>query len=89
MGWISVFGIHEIFATLPPGGLILLASGGLCYTLGVLFFLWDSLPYNHLVWHFFVLGGSVSHYFAVFFYVLPVEGESGFCATGLLRLLLA
>jgi hemolysin III len=53
------------------GGVILLAAGGLAYTLGVTFFVWRSLRFHHVVWHVFVLGGSACHFFAVFLYVIP------------------
>ena len=52
-------------------GAWLLLSGGFAYTLGVVFFIWRSLPFNHAVWHFFVLGGAVCHFLAVAIYVLP------------------
>lgn len=48
-------------------------AGGLFYTLGIVFYAWRKLPYNHAVWHVFVLGGSVCHYFAILFYVLPAK----------------
>jgi len=44
----------------------LLVVGGVLYTTGVIFYLWDSLPFNHSIWHGFVLGGSVSHYFSIY-----------------------
>jgi hemolysin III len=49
----------------------LLLAGGCCYTLGLVFFSWKSLRFHHLVWHLFVLAGSVFHYFAVLLYVMP------------------
>ncbi|MCK5203458.1 MAG: hemolysin III family protein, partial [Desulfobacterales bacterium] len=53
--------------------LILLLAGGLAYTIGCLFYAWRRLPYNHAIWHLFVLAGSVCHFFAILFYVLPVK----------------
>ena len=50
-----------------------LVAGGLFYTIGVLFFAWNKLPYNHAIWHIFVIAGSVCHFLAVLFYVLPSE----------------
>jgi len=55
-----------------PGGIALLIVGGLVYTLGVIFYAWEKLPFNHAIWHLFVLGGSICHFFAVLFYILPM-----------------
>ena len=71
MGWLAVLFIKPFLAALPVGSLWWLAAGGLSYTVGVIFYLWDSLPFGHAIWHLFVLGGSACHYFAVLFYVLP------------------
>jgi hemolysin III len=69
MGWLAIIAIQPLLATLSSGGLIWLGIGGLSYSLGVVFYLWDRLPFAHVVWHLFVLGGSISHFFAVYFYV--------------------
>ena len=53
-------------------GLLLLVSGGIAYSAGVVFYLWRRLPYHHAVWHGFVLAGSACHFFAVLFYVIRV-----------------
>jgi hemolysin III len=45
--------------------------GGLAYTLGIGFYAWSRLPYHHAIWHVFVLVGSLAHFFAILFYVLP------------------
>ena len=71
MGWIVVLVARPLFASLPAGGLALLAAGGIAYTVGVIFYKWRSLPYSHAVWHGFVLAGSALHFFAVLFYVVP------------------
>lgn len=71
MGWIIIFAIKPLFHTLPGGGLALLISGGLAYTFGTIFYAWNRLPFNHAIWHLFVLAGSVCHFFAVMFYVIP------------------
>ena len=71
MGWAAVVAIKPLIVALDTGGLALLAAGGLTYTGGVVFYAWDSLRYHHAIWHLFVLAGSVLHYFAVFFYVIP------------------
>jgi hemolysin III len=54
--------------------MIWLVIGGLCYTGGVVFYVSKRIPYNHAIWHLFVLGGSVSHFFAMLLYVLPLRG---------------
>ncbi|HPC73871.1 MAG TPA: hemolysin III family protein, partial [Syntrophales bacterium] len=56
---------------LPAGGLALVTAGGLAYTLGAVFYLLRKIPFNHAVWHVFVLAGSACHYFAVMHYVVP------------------
>lgn len=71
MGWVVVAATKPLLATLAPGGLILLLLGGLCYTGGIVFYLWRSLPFHHAIWHVFVLAGAVLHYFAVLLYVIP------------------
>ena len=66
MGWLALVAIRQLFAHLPPLGLVLLFSGGLAYTVGVLFFAFDTKwRFNHAIWHVFVLAGSVCHFFAV------------------------
>ncbi|HEV8051657.1 MAG TPA: hemolysin III family protein, partial [Parachlamydiaceae bacterium] len=65
MGWLVVVCWATLMAALSPTAIVLLCFGGLCYTLGAAFFMWESLPYNHGIWHMFVLGGSISHYFAI------------------------
>ena len=71
MGWVALIVIEPLVAALAPGGLELLLLGGLAYTAGVVFYLWERLPYNHAVWHVFVLLGSLAHYFAVLRFVIP------------------
>jgi hemolysin III len=71
MGWLVMIAIKPLLAALPAGGLRLLIAGGLCYTGGAVFYLWKRLPYQHAIWHLFVLGGSICHWAAVFFYVVP------------------
>ena len=71
MGWIAVIAIKPMIDIIPFGGLALLFGGGLSYTLGVIFYVWKKLPYHHAVWHLFVLGGTVLHFFAILFFVLP------------------
>jgi len=72
MGWLMVGVSVQLFRELAPAGTVLLLSGGLAYTLGVIFYVWRSLPYHHAVWHAFVLGGSVCHFLTVYYYVVGV-----------------
>jgi hemolysin III len=71
MGWMIIFAANPLMASVPTGGLYWLAAGGAAYSLGTIFYLWEKLPYSHMVWHLFVLGGSVCHFFAVLLYILP------------------
>jgi hemolysin III len=71
MGWIVIVAIKPLIAVLDSGGLALLVTGGLAYTGGVVFYGWNKLPYNHAIWHLFVLTGSACHFFAIYLHVLP------------------
>lgn len=72
MGWLALVAVRQLFAHLPPSGLALLFAGGLCYTIGVLFFAFDTKwRFNHAIWHVFVLAGSVCHFFAVLVSTVP------------------
>lgn len=65
MGWLVVFSVPTLLEVLPTLVLALMLVGGAFYTLGTIFFVWESLPFNHTIWHLFVLGGSICHYFAI------------------------
>jgi hemolysin III len=71
MGWTVVIAIRPLLLALPRGGLALLILGGVAYTGGIAFYVWRRLPYHHSIWHGFVLTGTVLHFFAVLFYVIP------------------
>jgi hemolysin III len=71
MGWLMLIAIVPIMNALPLMGTLWILIGGVCYTLGILFFKVIKFPYHHLVWHMFVLAGTISHFFAVFFYMIP------------------
>lgn len=70
-GWLILFAAGPLVRALPAHGLAWLAAGGVAYTLGVVFFAFDRIPYFHALWHLFVLAGSVAHYFAILLYVVP------------------
>jgi hemolysin III len=69
-GWIVIFAVRPLLHAISPHGLLWLGAGGLAYTLGIVFFALDRIPYFHAAWHMFVLAGSVAHYFAILFYVV-------------------
>lgn len=69
MGFISLVIIHHLNQALPIGGMLLLAIGGLIYASGVYFYVQKKIPYNHAIWHLFVLGGASSHFFMMVHYV--------------------
>lgn len=71
MGWLVVIFAEPVMAAVPTGGLVLLAAGGLAYSLGAVFYLWRSLRFNHTIWHLFVIAGSLLQFLAVLFYVIP------------------
>lgn len=71
MGWVLIVAIKPALLALSLDGMIWIVAGGLFYTLGVIFFAWHKLPFNHAIWHLFVLGGSICHFFAILLHVLP------------------
>jgi len=70
MGWVGIVAIGPLSAAIAPGGITLLLLGGVAYTLGVVFYVWRTLPYSHAIWHLFVLAGSVLHYLAILLYII-------------------
>ena len=71
MGWLIVVAGQQFWLHVPRGSLMLLAAGGLSYMLGIIFYCWKRMPFAHMIWHLFVLGGSICHYFAILLYLLP------------------
>jgi hemolysin III len=70
MGWLCIVAAKPMFVLLSPGALALLAAGGALYTVGIVFYHSNRVPYSHAVWHLFVIAGSVCHYLAIALYVL-------------------
>lgn len=70
MGWLIVFAWDTLVQNISMTSLVLLVSGGVLYTLGAIFYVWRGFKFHHMVWHLFVLAGSVSHFFSVL-YLLP------------------
>ncbi len=64
MGWIIILAVKPFVQAAPPVTVEFIVAGGLLYTLGTPFYIWKAMPYNHAVWHLFVVGGSVCHFFA-------------------------
>ncbi|NHV10149.1 hemolysin III family protein [Cronobacter turicensis] len=69
MGWLSLVVIYQMVMKLAPASVTLLAAGGIIYSLGVIFYVCKRIPYNHAIWHGFVLGGSVCHFLAIYLYI--------------------
>jgi len=76
MGWLIVLFIKPLAAALPAAGLGWLFAGGLLYTMGAVFYLWRRLAFNHAVWHFFVLGGSICHFITILRFVLLINPQA-------------
>ena len=74
MGWLLLVGGRTFFITLPTPVLVMLIVGGGLYTLGCIFYLNKKIPYNHAVWHLFVLCAAVCHYVAVLLAVILPRG---------------
>ena len=70
-GWLALIAIKPLVTALEAGALWLILAGGIIYTVGVIFYCWDRLAYNHVIWHLFVLAGSTLHFLAVLLYVIP------------------
>lgn len=66
MGWLIVFDLQNLLLSSSTMGIFLLALGGFFYTFGILFYAWRRIPHNHLIWHFFVLAGAISHWCYIF-----------------------
>ncbi len=70
MGWLIIFAIKPLFAAISTTSLVFLVVGGVLYTVGTIFYAWNKMKFNHAIWHLFVLGGSVCHFFTIL-YLLP------------------
>ncbi len=75
MGWIGVFGIQPLLAAIGLMPVVLIAVGGVAYSLGVIFFAWKRFRHHHAIFHIFVLAGSILHYIAVVLYVVPYSAN--------------
>ena len=73
MGWMLLIVLIPLIKSLPLMGLLWILIGGACYTFGIIFYRKAKFKHAHLVWHLMVLAGSISHFFAIFFYVIPIS----------------
>lgn len=69
MGWMIVFDIKNLIGMTSTKGILLMFLGGAFYTFGIIFYAQKKIPYNHLIWHLFVLGGAISHWMFIYFEV--------------------
>jgi hemolysin III len=67
MGWFCIIAVKPLYRELNTAGFAFLAAGGLCYSVGAVFYAWKSLKWSHTVWHLFVLAGSLFHFFSILF----------------------
>lgn len=73
LGWLIVVDLEGLIEAMPPPGLKLLVAGGVIYTVGIIFFAVNRIPHHHGIWHLFVAGGSLCHYLAILWYVIPLH----------------
>lgn len=73
IAWTAIIAVKPLLAVVPLGGLGWILAGGIAYMTGLIFFACERIPFNHTIWHVFVMAGSICHYCAVVFYVLPVK----------------
>ncbi|KSU63384.1 hemolysin D [[Bacillus] enclensis] len=69
MGWLVIIAVKPLYFSLSGAGFSLLLAGGILYSIGAIFYVWNKLPYNHAIWHLFVLAGSGCMYFCILLYV--------------------
>jgi len=70
MGWLIILDFNTVLALIEFKGILLMIVGGLLYSIGTIFYSLQKLKYTHAIWHVFVLGGSISHYFLVLYYII-------------------
>lgn len=71
MGWLVILVIDPLTDAISAPGLWLLVAGGVAYSLGIIFYIWEKLPYSHAIWHTFVFAGTVLQFLSVLLYVIP------------------
>ena len=73
LGWLIVIDLEGLLTMVPTKGVLWLLAGGLCYTVGIVFYAIDRIPYNHAIWHVFVIAGSLCHFLSILWYVVPLD----------------
>ena len=71
MGWIGIVAVQPLYNAMGIVPISLIVAGGVSYTVGTIFFGWHSIKHHHAIWHLFVLGGSILHFIAIAFYIVP------------------
>lgn len=69
MGWAALLALKPILASVPTGFFFWLLTSGLCYTIGVIFYVGEKIPFNHAIWHIWVLAGSFTYFLGLAFYL--------------------
>ena len=75
MGWLFLIAIVPVINALPLMGWLFILIGGAFYTIGIFFYKKGKFPYHHLVWHLFVILGTIAHFITIYFFVLPGKGQ--------------
>lgn len=70
MGWLAVLMIYPFYQSVPGVGLLLLLAGGICFSVGVIFYVKKHIKYTHAIWHLFVIAGCACHYFSIYYFVI-------------------
>ena len=70
MGWLIIFDFPALIERMASNGVYLLYAGGAFYTIGIIFYIFQRIPFNHVIWHFFVLGGAICHFLMIYWYVI-------------------
>lgn len=70
MGWLIIFDYTNVADALGTNGVYLLFGAGIFYTVGIIFYAIEKIPYNHVIWHLFVLGGAICHFLMMLWYVI-------------------
>jgi len=73
MGWLSIIAIKPLYNNMDLIGFLLIIFGGLFFTIGIFFYIWDNKKYFHAIWHLFYISGCACHYFAILFYTIPYK----------------
>lgn len=70
MGWVCIIAVYPLWQAIGTAGIIGIVLGGVCYTAGVIFYVLKQVKYTHAVWHLFVLGGTLIHFFTILYFVI-------------------